>query len=808
MQTTRWIRLGLAVVFLAGLAAIIFSLTSRQPGTPEAVEEPLLDPDVESQSTRFEYSEKEEGRTVFRVQALQSIQRSDGRHELEEVLLELYNPQGEVADTIRGRKALYRVGESRVEFSQDVEIRLVDGTVIRSQQVRADLERELILIDQQFSFSRQRASGEGRRLLYRIQPQVAEIEDFKVRMPSRELPLDVASAQAVYDLGRHHVELTGDSSITRRPTLLTADRIEVWMDSTQRLERILSQGSARFAPQLGQSFAGQVIDMAFQPASGRLLRLEVRAASPSAGRPAQRAVYQEETPQGQQHLESDLIVGRPTPARGQGADLWLLRQLEARGDTLFRSPPLRIREAQSQVFLLQFAPGGRSMRTVTLQDQVSVLRRQGQGHEQSLEELYSSRIDLRLNEEEQLEEARVAGPARLEVNRSGTFRRLTAQDGLVAEFDQGQIKSLQAGGGCRLDSRQGREESSIQAPQIRFRFEDGKPFSAWAGEGVIVDMGQRQTRSRTLSLHYRGGLLAKAVQTGLFSLSDPAAGIELMSEEAVYHPIANQVRAASSPQRRRLVYRNSDQAEPVTTTADEFLLDRADGGITALGDVRTDLRSGEEPWMLQAGRMRIDQASEVVEYSLSPKLERSGNLFQARRILLSSADRSLRLQDEVFSRFQAQGPAGASADEAGRQTYQVRSQTLRLDPDGGRAEYRGEVFLKSRQLEIDAPNMDIVESQGPPSQASLGGNGSAADSAPQTSRRIEAWDQVEIRLADGRRALGGRLVYDPTADQGRLTGDPVRLYQPDPKSGKTRKLEGAVLVFQVENDSFQMQGVQ
>ncbi|HSR52981.1 MAG TPA: LPS export ABC transporter periplasmic protein LptC [Acidobacteriota bacterium] len=813
MQTTRWMRLGLAVVFLAALAAIIISLTSRQADAPEPVEQPLLEPDVESQSTRFEYSEKEEGRTVFRVEAEKSTQRNDGRHELDDVLLELHTPDGQVSDTIRGRRALYRMGESKVEFSEDVEIRLMDGTQIHSQQVRADLDEETILIDQQFSFRRGEAAGLGQRLLYRIQMQVAEISAFRVQVPSSQVPISVSSTQAVYDLGRHYVKLTGNSTISRVPTLLTARQIEVWMDESDRLKRLLSQGSARFAPRAQQAFSGHLIDKTFDPATGRLLRLEVKAAPQGEQSAPVRAAFREESPAGTQRLEADLIVGRPTQARGQGADVWLLKELEARGDSRFTSQPLRIREALSQLFLLHFASDGRQMESLILQDEVAVLRQEGTEDRESTQRLFSSRVDLKLDEHEQLRRARVAGPARLEVNRSGTFRRLTAQEGLRFGLQQGRLEEMQAWGGCRLDSREGQKQSSIQTPEIRVRFREGRPLSAWAGEGVEVEMEERRTSSRELTLEYESGVLARAVQSGLFSLLDPSAGIELEGEEAVYRPLTNQVRVEGGEKRRQLVYRRPVKpgeapAQPIRTTAQEFVIDRSSGNVTALRQVRTRLQSGPEFWLLEAQRMKLDQDSQSVVYDQSPSLRQADSLFRGKRILLSTAGQDLRLEGDVYSRFRMNEAALADkTNPASRQSYEIRSQALQLDPSGSRAEYRGEVFLKSDQLEVEAPNMDIVQLEaevqdaGGPVTTSVNESGQAA-----AVRRITAWDEVEIRLADGRRALGQRLVYNPASDEGVLTGQPVQVFQPDPKSGKTRKLQGARLLFKVNSESFELRG--
>ena len=228
MRATGLVKFILLLIGLGALALIVSNILSRSsqraPADPPG---PLLSPEVESRSTRFEYSEKEEGRIIFNVSADTSTLTKQGLQFLESPRLVLYNQEDGNFDAIEGRRAHYRMGEKRIEFLEDVHILLSDGTSIRSSKVEADLERNLIRIDQQFEFERGEATGTGRSLTYRIDSRQLGATFFHLVLPTAEEPIQAWSHYASYDIPQQGIKLTGEARIERGGGLLKGDRIDI-----------------------------------------------------------------------------------------------------------------------------------------------------------------------------------------------------------------------------------------------------------------------------------------------------------------------------------------------------------------------------------------------------------------------------------------------------------------------------------------------------------------------------------------------------------------------------------------------------
>ena len=771
MRAAGIVKFILLLIGLGAVALIISNILSRSsqqaPAEPPG---PLLAPEVESRSTRFEYSEKEEGRTIFNVSADTSTLTKQGLQSLESPRLVLYNQEDGSFDTIEGRRAHYRMGEKRIEFLEDVHILLSDGTSIRSSKVEADLERNLISIDQQFDFERGKATGTGRSLSYRIDSRQLGATLFQLVLPTAEEPIQAWAHYASYDIPKQGIQLTGEARIERAGGLLEADRIDIALTPDRLLQRLTSLGQARFSPLPGQLFEGAVIRMRFAPRAGRLLRLEVVGADPA------RAAFQRRLPGGIEGLEADRIEVQPgLGGRDSG---FAMQQLTASGRVDFRSEPLRIMASRSQRFRAAFSQDGVDLQELDLQGGVE-LNRQSPGAED--QRLSSQKLRLEFLPDQVMRRAQADGQAVLETESPQLRRRLTARRFIHFDFEDGLLARVEARGGCQAWSESGEAVRQLRAPSIDFVLRAGKPHQVTALGGVEAELGAQSTRSRQLRLDYRKGKLFRALQQGDFQLKDPSAGVDLRADEATFDPLADQASMGGSAGPYKLIYSaepGNPAAQPSETLAGRFVITRRQGRISALqalGEVVSRFEGRPSRLTVRAGAMSAQPGAGVIEYRQRPVVRQPGLSIVADSIRLRQSDQSLQAQGAVQSSFQ-------DPDRAESRSFSLAADKLSFEPQSQRAHYEGAVRLDTQDLQVEAPQMDIV-----------------LDEASKGVRQVVAWQGVLVHPDERREIRGQRLVYDPSVGEVVISGDPVTMT--DPEEGKASSTR---LTFKVGSDSLRL----
>ncbi len=776
MRAAGLVKIILLLIGLGAVALIISNILSRSaqqaPAEPPG---PLLAPEVESRSTRFEYSEKEEGRTIFSVSAATSTLTKQGLQSLESPRLVLYNQEGGNFDTIEGRRANYRMGEKRIEFLEDVQILLSDKTSIRSSKVEADLERNLVHIDQQFEFERGEANGTGRSLSYQIDTRQLDATRFHMLLPTAAEPVQAWAQHASYDIPQQGIQLKGQARIERAGGLLEADRIDVALTPDQLLQRLISLGKARFSPRSGQIFQGNVIRMRFAPRSGRLLRMEVVGSTAPADSPT-RAAFQRQLEGGAERLEADRLEVLPGQG-GDGSD-FAVQQLTASGLVDFQSEPLRIVSSRSQRFVADFSQDGVDLQQLDLGGGV-VLNRQSPASED--QRLSSRQLRLEFLPAQVMRRARAVGNPVLETQGSQMRRRLSALHFIDFDFEDGLLARVEARGGCQVSSHSGEEVRQLRAPSIDLVLRGGNPQQVTAGEGVQAELGAQSTRSRSLQLDYRDGKLFRALQQGDFRLIDPAAGVDLQADEALFDPYADEATVGGVSGLYKLIYSaepGNPAARPSETLARRFVITRKQGRISALqahGEVVSRIEGHQDHLSVRAGTMSARPGEGIIEYSQRPTVQQPGLSIVADSVRLRQSDQSLTAKGSVQSSFQ-------DPDRPDSRSFSVTAAELSFEPQSRRAHYQADVRLETQDLKVESPQMEIV-----------------LDEASRQVHQVVAWKGVLVHPDERREIRGRRLVYDPSLDEVVITGDPVTMN--DPEEGKATSNR---LTFKVGSDSLRM----
>ncbi len=288
-RSLKLIRVGLIVVLVTAMGAVVWSFLTRRDLRPPLVRERLLSPELQQQSTEFEHTEHQEGRTLYKVEAGTSTRTVKEIHRLLGVKLTHFGPDGSAAEEISGNEGIYRVVDEEIEFTGKVRIQLSDGTSIEADRLKADLARNVVAIEEGFRFEMEQLSGHGRSLSYEIRrSRLLVDEEFELNITQGTDRLQVTGSRALYDLEDRRVDLLDGARIRGPQGDLTAGYVRVFLTEDRGVERMFTSRGVRLVLDSGRSFSGESIHLFSDSAAGRIERFYVYSGkatpeSPSSG---------------------------------------------------------------------------------------------------------------------------------------------------------------------------------------------------------------------------------------------------------------------------------------------------------------------------------------------------------------------------------------------------------------------------------------------------------------------------------------------------------------------------------------------
>ncbi|MDA2933527.1 LPS export ABC transporter periplasmic protein LptC [Acidobacteria bacterium AH-259-D05] len=780
MILSKWLRLALVMCILAGGVAIVWNFLSRRQQVVTIPEAEILAPEISRQSTQFEYTEHRRGRPVFKVDAETSTETVSNVHTLEKVNLAYYDESGEPSDSISGREATYRIDEKQLEFSGDARIQLADGTQLISEQVTADLAQEIARINQDFRFKRGNTQGNGGSLIYRFPQREIKVENgVHLLSFSEARQIEARAFEGTYHLSEQVVKLLSGARISSGDAALKANEIGLFLTEQYQVQRILSSGQAELQAAPLKSFAGEHINIFFDPSSRRLEYLEILGEWEAGV--SKRAVYSEQMEAGNSLLEANRIVVVSDHAARDNR--LFLKRFAAQGEVLFHSTTLGIQESRSSQMEGEFFEDGEHLRQLHLRGEVSVTRRKGL-RRLIEEKLRSTRLQLQLSLSQVLEEAKADGNVELIVNSPDGYRRLVAREFIEVNYEEGVPKRIVSKGDCQMESADAEGRDLLQTPLLVMHYQRGILDNIVAEQGVRLESHRRgkshYTSSDRLEIFYHNGVMEQVVQSGNFHFweNDPAT-LELRSDQAVFDPAIERIVATGEelPVLRFVSANGSANESIVETVAQRFELDRKTSEVFAEGQVRSLLREKNDSTIITSGRMQADSKSAWVQYWMNPRIVQQSNSISGKIVKYNHRDQQLVVEGEVESSI-------IRGDPVNGKRYWIEAESLVYNRQTLRARYRGQVQLKTDDLILVAPYMDVV----------------FATMDTDQLQEIVAWGGVQISQGD-RRAEGDRAVHYPSENKVVLMGDPARVVET-----QRGKVIGRRLTFYIGDEKLLVEG--
>jgi len=737
MLRSKSVRLALVLLLLGGALAIAVNYISRWSPATKGRQADLLAPQQSRSLTNAVYQERKSGRLTFEVRADWSSETAKNEIRLKNVSLTRFDEQGKSSNLVSGKEALYDQEGKQITFSQDVHLKLADGTDVYSNSIAADLKREVVNISETFRFQRGDASGSGQALEYRIEPKEVDITgQFHLTLPLEEGKAEIEAAKAFHNLNTHLVDLIGSASISGAGNRLSAGQIKVEMTEQNKVRKVKGNGDGRLEIGPGRSFTGDDIEMLFDPAANSLTGLEIAGVPGSEAR----AVYREQTTSGENYLEAARISAVP---QKQDKDT-VLKDFRADGNVIFRSQPMRITESRAEQLLGEMATGGKDLQRVHLEGGVSVVRQweDKPAARQVTERLTSGQLDLRFKPGQSLDEALATRNIELKQTAGSQERNLTATDSVHVFYREGQVDRIESRGNSKLTENDQVGRRMVSAPSMDAFYDGGRLSRVSAERGVTLtteEKGiQRTSTSQTAEAIYSEGAPSEVIQRGDVRIRDEQAKSRLEIRSAVARYVAKTGVLTLSEGAPLLRYWTISEAgasgQETETSARQIQLHRETDQIKAEGSVKTVLNQNGDLIVVEAGRMEGDRKSGWAVYSDSPRITQKAGSVAGRVVRYNSQDQTVQVDDEVVSNL---------TDQQGKK-YRVTSQHLVYDRRSGRARYEGLVEVTSTDMNLKAPFVELIFKGEKRNQVG----------------EVQAWGGVEVVQGE-RKAKGPRAVYFP-----------------------------------------------
>lgn len=254
----------LALVLLAAgliyVGASYYRLRNNKPFRMRSAR-PELAREVESVVEGYEHRVTEGNRLQILLRADREITYRDGRHELENVHLEVYPKTGDRPDQITAERSIYDQEQQRVSFTGNVNIETRDRLITKTEAIVYDQRSEIAETNVPLTFERENVSGRARgavldaknkRLDLRgevevvITPEEAANagQSQQAKKESRALPVTIRAPRANFDQANLYLAFTGGATAEQDRDLMSGESLAAKLNEQKRLRRIEARGGA------------------------------------------------------------------------------------------------------------------------------------------------------------------------------------------------------------------------------------------------------------------------------------------------------------------------------------------------------------------------------------------------------------------------------------------------------------------------------------------------------------------------------------------------------------------------------------
>lgn len=276
---------GLALFLLVGGAIFVgVSYYKMRNNTPFRLrsEAPSLSKEIVAITEGYERKITDKGRLSLWLRAARDVTYADGHHELEQVNLQVFPANTDKPDQIRSDRSIYDEKTSLLQFTGNVQIETHDALKVKTESLQFNQETKIAETQAAVTFERDNVSGqstgalvdnEKKRLELRsavavtVAPEALkenQKKDAKPLQGARAKPVNIHSAQAVFDQPTMHLIFSGGATAEQEQDIMSGDMLIAILNDKKKLEKIEVRGDSYLRSiQPGHAAEAHAVDMDF-----------------------------------------------------------------------------------------------------------------------------------------------------------------------------------------------------------------------------------------------------------------------------------------------------------------------------------------------------------------------------------------------------------------------------------------------------------------------------------------------------------------------------------------------------------------
>ena len=206
-------------------------------------EKPELSKEVTGIVEGYEQRVTKNDRLYLLVKASRDVTFSDGHHELENINMAVYPPEGDTPDQITAARAIYQPDTNVLSFIGNVKIETKDKLKVNTEALSFDQNSGIAQTDSPISFERENVSGtsvgavveqKAKRLEMKnnVQLAVAPVQSTK-----RARPVTIKAAHGVFEQNSMQLAFSGGVTVEQENDILSGDNLTAFLNQQKHLER-------------------------------------------------------------------------------------------------------------------------------------------------------------------------------------------------------------------------------------------------------------------------------------------------------------------------------------------------------------------------------------------------------------------------------------------------------------------------------------------------------------------------------------------------------------------------------------------
>jgi lipopolysaccharide export system protein LptA len=216
-------------------------------------EKPELSKEVTGVFEGVEQRVTKDDRLYLLVKASRDITFSDGHHELENISMAVYPPEGDTPDQISAARAMYQPETNLISFSGNVKIETKEKLKVGTESLTFDRNSGVAHTDVPVFFERENVSGtstgavveqKSKRLELKKDVQLTIAPTESMKSSSRSKPVTIKAVHGTFDQHSMQLAFAGGVTVEQDTDVLSGENLNAFLNQQTRLERAELRGNS------------------------------------------------------------------------------------------------------------------------------------------------------------------------------------------------------------------------------------------------------------------------------------------------------------------------------------------------------------------------------------------------------------------------------------------------------------------------------------------------------------------------------------------------------------------------------------